>query len=261
MMSQFNISDYEAITFENRSNPIATQRLLFRACGDTDPNTMSPCDRDVEQEALTIATHIRQLTSASVSGFAALLKNLRDVEGAKSMIILSQGLMLEGSQGGGLGAGDAGGRGARQHQRADVRAGRRQRVAGAHLGDAVAGSRSARGRPRDAGLAIARVALSRRHQSAVHLRAPAKRDIGVLHARRRAARAGPRRARASDSRAGRPPERAGALAPAGAVHKADAEHVVARRGDGRACCDRRPPTPSCRCGCRPTRSAMPLRTR
>ena len=99
MISQFNISDYEAITFENRSNPIVTQRLLFRACGDTDPNTMSPCDRDVEQEALTKATHLRQLTSASVSGYAALLKNLRDVEGPKSMIILSQGLMLEGSQG------------------------------------------------------------------------------------------------------------------------------------------------------------------
>jgi VWFA-related protein len=99
MLSRYNISDYEAISFESRSNPIVTQRLLFRACGDTDANTMSPCDRDVEQEALTIATHIRQLTSASVSGYAALLKNLRDVEGAKSMIILSQGLMLEGSAG------------------------------------------------------------------------------------------------------------------------------------------------------------------
>jgi VWFA-related protein len=99
MLSRFNISDYEAITFENRSNPIVTQRLLFRACGDTDPNTLSPCDRDVEQEALTIATHIRQQTSASVSSYAALLANLRDVEGAKSMIILSQGLMLDGSQG------------------------------------------------------------------------------------------------------------------------------------------------------------------
>jgi VWFA-related protein len=99
MFNQYNISDYEAITFENRSNPIVTQRLLFRACGDTDPNTMSPCDRDVEQEALTKATHIRQLTSQSVSGFAALLRNLRDVEGPKSMIILSQGLMIEGAQG------------------------------------------------------------------------------------------------------------------------------------------------------------------
>ena len=99
MITQYNISDYEAIVFENRSNPIAVQRLLYRACGDVDPNTMSPCDRDVEQEALTIATHIKHLTAASVSGYGALLKNLRDVEGPKSMIILSQGLMLDGSQG------------------------------------------------------------------------------------------------------------------------------------------------------------------
>ena len=98
MMSRYNVSDYEAITFENRSNPIATQRLLYRACGDTDPNTMSPCDRDVEQEALAIATHIRHLTAQSVSGYAALLTNLRDVEGPKSMIIMSQGLMLDTSQ-------------------------------------------------------------------------------------------------------------------------------------------------------------------
>ena len=98
MISRFNISDYEAITFENRSNPIVTQRLLFRTCGDTDPNTMSPCDRDVEQEALTLSNHLRQLTAQSVAGFASLLRNLRDVEGTKSMIILSQGLMIEGSQ-------------------------------------------------------------------------------------------------------------------------------------------------------------------
>ena len=84
---------------------------------------MSPCDRDVEQEALAIATHIRHLTAASVSGLGALLQNLRDVEGPKSMIVMSQGLMLESSQAEGHDAGDAGGRGARQHQRDDVCAG------------------------------------------------------------------------------------------------------------------------------------------
>jgi VWFA-related protein len=98
ILSRYNVSDYEAITFENRSNPIATQRLLYRACGDTDPNTMSPCDRDVEQEALGIAAHIRHLTAQSVSGYAALLTNLRDVEGPKSMIVMSQRLMLDSSQ-------------------------------------------------------------------------------------------------------------------------------------------------------------------
>jgi VWFA-related protein len=96
---RFNISAYEALTFENHSNPMVTQRLLYRVCNDTDPNTMSPCDRDVEQEAAALASQIRQMTSESVSGFAALLRNLRDVEGPKSLIIISHGLMLEGAQG------------------------------------------------------------------------------------------------------------------------------------------------------------------
>ena len=61
MPARFNISNYEALTFDNRSNPIAIQRLLYRVCGDTDPNTLSNCDRDVEQEAMTIAAHLRQL--------------------------------------------------------------------------------------------------------------------------------------------------------------------------------------------------------
>src|SRR5918994_54097 len=79
IISQYNISNYEAIAFESQSNPIAVQRLLFRACGDTDPGTMSPCDRDVEQAALAIASQLRHLTAASVSGYAALLRNLKDV--------------------------------------------------------------------------------------------------------------------------------------------------------------------------------------
>lgn len=95
--SRFNISSYEALAFESGVNPIVVQRLLFRVCGDTDPNTMSNCDRDVEQEAGTIAAHIRQQTAASVSALGAVLKSLGDVPGAKSMIVLSQGLMLEGS--------------------------------------------------------------------------------------------------------------------------------------------------------------------
>ena len=94
---QFNLSNYEALAFQERSNPVVIQRLLSRACGDSDPANMSNCDRDVEQEAIALASHIRQLTSQSVSGFAALFRNLRDVEGAKSLIVLSQGLMLEGA--------------------------------------------------------------------------------------------------------------------------------------------------------------------
>jgi VWFA-related protein len=97
LQSRFNISDYEAIVMDDKSNLITIQRLLYRTCGDMDPANLSNCDRDVEQEAMTIAQHIRQETAESVSGLAALLRNLADVEGQKSLIVMSQGLMLEGA--------------------------------------------------------------------------------------------------------------------------------------------------------------------
>ena len=97
-----------------------------------------------------------------MSGYAALLKNLRDVEGPKSMIILSQGLMLDGAQSGGIGAGDARGRGARQRQRADVRAADAATPSQARLSETQSQDRDlARGRPRDARVPLARLALSR----------------------------------------------------------------------------------------------------
>src|SRR4051812_8178175 len=95
--SRFNISDYEALVMDDKSNPLTIQRLLSRTCGDNDPMNLSNCGRDVEQEAMTLAQQIRRKTSESVSGLAVLLKNLADVEGNKSLIILSQGLMLEGA--------------------------------------------------------------------------------------------------------------------------------------------------------------------
>jgi VWFA-related protein len=95
--SRFNISDSEALAMDDKSNPLTIQRLLSRTCGENDPMNLSNCGRDVEQEAMTLAQQIRRKTSESVSGLAVLLKNLADVEGNKSLIILSQGLMLEGA--------------------------------------------------------------------------------------------------------------------------------------------------------------------
>lgn len=97
MPSRYNISDYEALVMEDKSNVVVIQRLLYRSCGDTNPSNLSNCDRDVEQEAMSLAQDVRRHTSESVSGVAVLLKNLADVEGNKSLILLSQGLMLEGA--------------------------------------------------------------------------------------------------------------------------------------------------------------------
>src|SRR5436190_11665308 len=45
--SRFNISDYEALVMDDKSNALAIQRLLSRACGDNDPVNLSNCGRDV----------------------------------------------------------------------------------------------------------------------------------------------------------------------------------------------------------------------
>jgi VWFA-related protein len=95
--SRFNISDYEALVMDDKSNALVMQRMLSRLCGDNDPVNLSNCGRDVEQEAMGIAQQLRRKTSESVSGLAILLKNLADVEGSKSLIVMSQGLMLEGA--------------------------------------------------------------------------------------------------------------------------------------------------------------------
>ena len=97
MATRFNVSPYEAFAFETGLNPVVVQRLLFRVCGDMDPNTMSPCDRDVEQEARTVAAYYRQETTESVAALGSLLRNLADVPGPKSLLIMSQGLMIDGS--------------------------------------------------------------------------------------------------------------------------------------------------------------------
>ena len=126
-----------------------------------------------------------------MSGFAALLKNLRDVEGPKSLIVLSQGLMLEGA-----------------HSEASalaVLAAEARVTVNVLLYDAVdrhasqsrisetivAGSRSAAGRARDAGLPISRHAVSGCRQSPICVRPAPERDLGVLHAGRGADREGP----------------------------------------------------------------------
>jgi VWFA-related protein len=94
---RFNISNYEALAFDQKSDTFAIQRMLVRLCGDSTPAMVAVCGADVEQEAMELAQRIRLQTTESVSAMGALLKGLKDVEGSKSLILLSQGLMLEGT--------------------------------------------------------------------------------------------------------------------------------------------------------------------
>jgi VWFA-related protein len=95
--SRFNISNYEALTFDEKSDAMAIQRMLARLCGDVSPGALANCGSDVEQDAMQLAQRIRLQATESVSALGVLLKNLKEVEGSKSLILLSQGLNLEGT--------------------------------------------------------------------------------------------------------------------------------------------------------------------
>jgi VWFA-related protein len=94
---RFNISNYEALAFEDKTDAMALQRMLVRLCGDVGAGALAVCGSDVEQDAMQLAQRIRLQTTESVSALGVLLKNLKEVEGSKSLLLLSQGLNLEGS--------------------------------------------------------------------------------------------------------------------------------------------------------------------
>ena len=96
--SQYNISNYEALVFDARTDTMAIQRMLTRLCGDSTPSALAVCGGDVEQDASQLAQRIRMQVTESVSALGALLENLKEVEGSKSLILLSQGLNLEGAR-------------------------------------------------------------------------------------------------------------------------------------------------------------------
>ncbi|HEV3215943.1 MAG TPA: VWA domain-containing protein [Vicinamibacterales bacterium] len=95
--TRFNISNYEALALDEKSDAMTIQRMLARLCGDASPGALATCGSDVEQDAMQLAQRIRLQATESVSALGVLLKNLKEVEGSKSLILLSQGLNIEGT--------------------------------------------------------------------------------------------------------------------------------------------------------------------
>jgi VWFA-related protein len=92
---KYNISSYEALALAEGRDKFATQKALNRLCEGVDPSPIGPCGRDVIYDAVQMAQRIRIHASESVESLAGLLKSLGSVEGTKSMVLISQGLILD----------------------------------------------------------------------------------------------------------------------------------------------------------------------
>ena len=94
---RFNISLTEAYAIYRQSDALLISQVMLRECaGVMGAADMERCERDVEQEAGEIVGDQRQQTDRSVSAIRAVLSSLGALDGPKSVILVSEGLVLEG---------------------------------------------------------------------------------------------------------------------------------------------------------------------
>ena len=94
--SRFNLSITEAMAIYMRSDSQRAAEVVLRECGTLAGIDLDKCEREVDQDAAEIANEIRHSTEASLHGMRAVLTGLAGIEGPKSVILMSEGLIFEG---------------------------------------------------------------------------------------------------------------------------------------------------------------------
>ena len=96
---RFNIGMWEAKAIVDNHDEIARRTVVMRECAMMQGADLERCERDVELEAGDMITAQRLDTSMALRGLQDLLVNLSLVEGPKNLILLSEGLVLDGTGG------------------------------------------------------------------------------------------------------------------------------------------------------------------
>ncbi|MEZ5292627.1 MAG: VWA domain-containing protein [Vicinamibacterales bacterium] len=93
---RFNISITEAFALYRQSDAMLIQQVIARECATVfGAADLERCERDVEQEAAGIVGDLRHQTDRSVSSIRAVLQSLGAMDGPKSVLLISEGLVLE----------------------------------------------------------------------------------------------------------------------------------------------------------------------
>jgi VWFA-related protein len=95
---RFFMSLSEAIAAYEHSDATLRNQLLMRECAAVlnNPVELTRCEIEVEQEAGEFVQYQRQQTQASLFGMREVLRSLSAIDGPKSVILISEGLVLEG---------------------------------------------------------------------------------------------------------------------------------------------------------------------
>jgi VWFA-related protein len=95
---RFYMSLSEAIAAYEHSDALLRAQLLARECAGvlSNPVELTRCEIEVEQEAGEFVHHERQQTRQSLIGMREVLRSLAVLDAPKSVILISEGLVLEG---------------------------------------------------------------------------------------------------------------------------------------------------------------------
>ncbi len=97
LTTRFNLSVTEAMAIYMRADAQLALEVILRECGQVIAAAEAErCEREVEQDAAEVVSEVRQRTQDSVHGMRAVLKSLGSLEGPKSVILISEGLIFEG---------------------------------------------------------------------------------------------------------------------------------------------------------------------
>ena len=103
---EFNIGLAEALA-SGEGNRTALGDVIRRECGQwpnrpanparlgDDPGARDPCPEQIEQEARAIAQHARTTTTMTLSALRRVIDSLREFDGPKTVVLLSEGLVAD----------------------------------------------------------------------------------------------------------------------------------------------------------------------
>ena len=95
--TQMNIGIHEALVLIRGYDPRLERELLARFCGMFQPGSAAylDCVVDVNSEALSIVQQVEHQQQQSIRTLTAILEALREVEGPKSLVWISEGLIVD----------------------------------------------------------------------------------------------------------------------------------------------------------------------
>jgi Flp pilus assembly protein TadD len=93
---KFNIGMWEARQIIDAHDESVRRTVVLRECGLLGGFELERCEREIELESADMVAAQRQITAIALAGLRDLLVDLTLIEGPKSLILLSEGLILEG---------------------------------------------------------------------------------------------------------------------------------------------------------------------